>query len=49
MKNLFVLVCAICFTVFSVSVTAAAKSKVSKPKTPLMGWASWNQFGAKID
>lgn len=49
MKNLFVLVCAICFTVFSVSVNAAAKSKVSKSKTPLMGWASWNQFGAKID
>ncbi|MBP1639536.1 MAG: Alpha-galactosidase [Bacteroidetes bacterium] len=49
MKNLFVLVCVICFSVFSVSVNAAAKSKESKSKTPLMGWASWNQFGAKID
>lgn len=29
--------------------TLQAKNKSKEPRLPLMGWASWNQFGVKID
>jgi hypothetical protein len=32
-----------------ISISAFSQQGVKKSKSPLMGWASWNQFGAKID
>lgn len=31
------------------SLQAKSKTRDQQPRLPLMGWASWNQFGAKID
>ncbi|MDP4208835.1 MAG: alpha-galactosidase [Bacteroidota bacterium] len=39
-----------CILLFNVSAQTQKKNSVAdKPKLPLMGWASWNQFGARID
>jgi hypothetical protein len=37
------------FFLATMPANSKGKSNTSTPRTPLMGWASWNQFGAKID
>lgn len=47
MKRLYIIVA--CFAIISSSAYASGKTKENTAKTPLMGWASWNQFGVRID
>jgi Alpha-galactosidase len=47
MKKIYII--AACFAIISSSTYAAGKAKANVAKTPLMGWASWNQFGVRID
>ena len=48
-KNRIPGICVFIASVFCVFITVSVSSQVNKPKTPLMGWASWNQFGVNIN
>jgi len=49
MTKLFIVILIICFFAANASLNAAGKPKSTSNNLPLMGWASWNQFGVKID
>src|ERR1035437_6409032 len=48
-KNRIPGICVFIASVFCVFISVSVSSQVNKPKTPLMGWASWNQFGVNIN
>jgi hypothetical protein len=49
MKKIILGLTCICFFLGMVHSQEISKYKKNKTRTPLMGWASWNQFGARID
>lgn len=49
MKRYLLSIIISCFIVIFATAQTKSSIKNQSSKTPLMGWASWNQYGAKID